>query len=73
MRTTVDLPDSLFRKAKITAAMRGITLKEVIIGAIEKEVSPAEKTDQPVRLPLVKMRKGNSLNLAGFDFDDLLA
>ena len=74
MRTTVELPDSLFRKAKITAATRGMTLKEVIIQAIEKEVDPsAEKAKHSTRLPLVQMRKGNPINLAGFNFDDLLA
>ncbi len=63
MRTTVDLPDALFRKMKVAAALRGVTLKEVIIHAIEKEVNALA----------LKMRAGNSINLNGFDFDDLLA
>ena len=63
MRTTVDLPDALFRKMKVAAALRGVTLKVVIIHAIEKEVNA----------PALKLRAGNSINLNGFDFDDLLA
>jgi hypothetical protein len=31
MRTTIDMPDELFRQAKATAAMRGIKLRELII------------------------------------------
>lgn len=74
MRTTVDLPDTLFRKTKVAAALRGVTLKEVIIRAIEKEVNaPALKAQKRVKLPLIQMRAGNSINLNGFDFDDLLA
>lgn len=30
MRTTIDLPDELFRLAKATAALRGIKLRELI-------------------------------------------
>ena len=38
MRTTVDLPEALFRKTKATAALRGFTMKELIVQALEKEV-----------------------------------
>jgi hypothetical protein len=36
MRTTVDLPDTLFRRAKATAAIRGVSLKDLLITAIER-------------------------------------
>ena len=38
MRTTVDLPDSLFRQMKATAALQGISIKELITTAIETEI-----------------------------------
>ena len=39
MRTTIDLPDPLFRKVKATAAHKGLLLKEFIAAALLREVS----------------------------------
>jgi len=36
MRTTLDLPDGLFRKAKLQAVHEGIALKEVVTRALER-------------------------------------
>ena len=38
MRTTIDLPNALIRKAKIKAAKEGITLKELFIKSLEAEL-----------------------------------
>lgn len=38
MKTTIELPDELFRKAKAVAALRGKTLKEMITAALEREL-----------------------------------
>jgi hypothetical protein len=75
MRTTVDLPEALFRKTKATAALRGFTMKQLIVHALEKEVEgqAVEKKGKRVTFPLIRMPKGKKLNLDGFDFDDLLA
>lgn len=77
MRTTIDLPDELFRKTKVTAALRGSSMKALIVRAIAREVSGTASTEaaahRRVKLPLVRLRKGRKLDLRGFDFDDLLA
>lgn len=39
MRTTVDIPDDLLRRAKVRAAERGIKLKDVFTAGLEKELS----------------------------------
>jgi hypothetical protein len=77
MRTTVDLPDALFRRTKALAALRGSSMKELIVSAVEREVggqNPAEGGQSPrvVRLPLMHLRGRRQLDLSGFDFDDLL-
>ncbi|MCU0726315.1 MAG: type II toxin-antitoxin system VapB family antitoxin [Planctomycetes bacterium] len=36
MRTTVEIPDELFRKCKATAALRGASLKDVVREALEE-------------------------------------
>lgn len=38
MRTTVDIPDEVFREAKIAAARRGVSLKELLRQALEREL-----------------------------------
>ncbi|WP_340104759.1 hypothetical protein [Rhodohalobacter sp. 8-1] len=39
MRTTIDIPDSLMKKAKKQAIEEGITLKEFFTRTLEKELS----------------------------------
>ena len=75
IRTTLDIPEDLFRKTKATAALRGSSVKDLIVQAIEKEVGSAVQAGagKRVAFPLVRMPKGKKLNIEGFDFDDLLA
>jgi hypothetical protein len=39
MRTTIDLPDDLFRRAKAEAAHRGIKMKDLFASVLEKELA----------------------------------
>lgn len=77
MRTTIDLPDTLFRKTKATAALRGSTMKELIVRAVEREVDSSLQRDQhkvrPVKFPVMVWKGKKKVDLSGFDFDDLLA
>ena len=48
MRTTVELPDDLLKRAKSRAAADGISLREFFIGAVERQLAPAKvKTRRP--------------------------
>jgi len=74
MRTTIDMPEPLFRKTKAVAALRGSSVKDLIIQAVEREVTkpmPAARRKR-IELPLIKSWKGRKLDLTGFDFDELL-
>lgn len=42
MRTTIDLPDKLFREVKATAAARGLKLKELVISALQTAICTPE-------------------------------
>ena len=44
MKTTIEMPDELFRKAKAVAALRGQTLKDLITTAMERELTAADAT-----------------------------
>jgi hypothetical protein len=39
VKTTIEIPDELFRKAKATAAIRGESLKELIREALETSLA----------------------------------
>lgn len=47
MRTTIDLPDALFKEAKSVAALRDLTLREVVVRALQRELRDGRST--PVR------------------------
>jgi hypothetical protein len=51
MKTTVEMPDALFRKAKATAAERGIPLKDLLADALREHLHRAavgSSVNQPV-------------------------
>jgi len=48
MRTTIDLPDALFRRAKAEAALRGYHLKDLIADALRVALNnPAAPGGKP--------------------------
>jgi hypothetical protein len=75
MRTTIDMPDALYRKTKAVAALRGSSMKDLIVRAVEADVNqppvPSKKPNR-VKLPLIRATKGHKIDLTSFDFDDLL-
>ena len=73
MRTTVDLPDDLFRKLKATAALQGMSLKQLITRAIEAEIAkPRESKGYRVKLPLIRSKRPGTLDLTNTEIEDLL-
>lgn len=73
MRTTIDLPDLLFRELKAAAASRGTSLKNVIQRAVEAEIHSEErKAGRRVKFPLLPSKKPGSLNLTNAEIEDLL-
>ncbi len=47
MKTTLEIPDSLFRQAKAEAARQGIPLRELVTEAIADKLSRKRVHDQP--------------------------
>jgi len=59
MRTTLELPDALFRKVKAKAAMDGLTLKELLANYVHnglKNAPPAPHAGRRSKLPVIKRR-----------------
>ena len=41
MKTTIDIPEGLYRRAKIRAVETGRTLKNLVLTSLEKELDPS--------------------------------
>ncbi len=74
MRTTIDLPDPLFRELKAIAARRGTSLKTVVRAAVEKEIQRMEdNVGRRLKFPLLSSQEPGSVNLTSAEIDDLSA
>ena len=65
VRTTIDLPDAVFRKAKAVSSLQGTTLKEFITRAVEHELagSAVRLESRRVEFPLVRSKRPGSVRV----------
>jgi len=64
MRTTVDIPDSLYRDLKSKAASEGRSVKELILRGVEIELQlKPTRRRRPVSLPLVRSKQPGTVAL----------
>jgi len=76
MRTTIELPESTYRKGEEAARARGVTIEDFILRAFERELEAETLTacsSKRVVLPLLSSKEPGTMDLRDFDFDDLLA
>ena len=59
MKTTIDIPEPLYRKAKVQAAIQGVTLRAIVLAALKKDFDPAVRS------------AGRAEDDPHFDIDDL--
>ncbi len=58
MRTTLDLPDPLFRELKAESALRGMKLKELVADLLRRGLAHQQQVSTPgQRSPLPVIRK----------------
>ncbi len=70
MRTSIDLPDQLLKKAKLEAIERGLSMKDLIIQALEKELSGDAEPKQSVWKSLKGKGSATGLDAETSGFDD---
>ena len=64
MRTTVDIPDHLYRRLKTAAAAERTSVKEIVLRAVEKQIRAESSIENhPVQLPIVKSKRPGHLRL----------
>jgi hypothetical protein len=47
MKTTLEIPDPIIRKAKVKAAERGIPLRQFVTEAVQEKLAAAKPADKP--------------------------
>jgi hypothetical protein len=63
VRTTVDIPDPLYRELKRKAANEGRTVKELILRGVEQELRGRRRRGKRVSLPIVSSKTPGTLDL----------
>jgi hypothetical protein len=66
MRTTVDIPDPLYRQMKVYAATEGTTIKEIILEAVVSRLHAGHVSapaPPKAKFPVVRSKKPGSLKL----------
>lgn len=60
MKTTIEIPESLFRQAKARAALEGISLREFLLRGLQLAVqsAPVAPERSRVRFPLIRAAAG---------------
>jgi len=77
MRTTLDLPDDLLRRAKARAALKGISLKQYFTSALSMYEDPsASRCDSgqsgPIALPLIVSERKAVYRIEPEEIEDAL-
>ena len=65
MRTTVDIPDAMYRQLKAKAASRGCSVKELVLKGVEKELNTTQRKKKRVNPPLVRSKLPGKLRITG--------
>ena len=67
MKTTLEIPDPLFRRAKAAAAARGQTLKQLVNEALRDKLAKPETESQPGWMKHFGAMKDHSAELRRID------
>ena len=67
MKTTLESPAPLFRKAKAAAAARGQTLKQLVNEALREKLTKPESAGQPGWMKLFGAMKEHAVELRRID------
>jgi hypothetical protein len=74
MRTTVDIPDPIYRRLKSAAALRGCSIKKLILRGVKIELEGQEnkRKKKLVKLPVIESKKPGWLRLTNKKINEVL-
>jgi hypothetical protein len=74
MRTILDIPDSLYRRLKSAAALRGCSVKDLVLRGVKAQlqINGGKCRKKPVRLPIIASKCPGSLKLNNCKINEIL-
>jgi hypothetical protein len=74
MRTTVDIPDPIYRRLRSRAVSEGSTAKELILRGVEQVLKDKKKTSRKrVKLPIVRSKRPGELQIDNAKIYDVIS
>jgi hypothetical protein len=74
MRTTVDIPDPIYRRLRSRAVSEGSTAKELILRGVEQVLKEKKtKARKRVKLPIVRSKRPGELQIDNAKIYDLIS
>jgi hypothetical protein len=75
MRTTVDIPDPIYRQLKARAAREGSSAKKLILRGVEQLLrgDSRKASDKRVKLPIIPSKRPGTLQIDNAAIDDILS
>lgn len=66
MGTAVDIPESIYKRLKSVAALRGCTVKDLLLRGVQAELEGAKgrRRRKSIRLPIIDSKKPGWLRLS---------
>jgi len=72
VRTTIDIPDEIYRRLKVKAAIEGQTVREIALRGIQREIEePAAKPVRRLAEPILKSYAPGSIRVDNEQIYDL--
>ncbi len=74
MRTTVDIPDPIYRRLKSAAAIQGCSVKELVLRGVKAELegTRGRRRGRAIRLPIIDSHKPGWLRLTNRKVNGIL-
>lgn len=73
MRTTIDIPDEIYRKLKVKAAVEGETVRQIALRGIQREIDGlAGKPVRRLAEPILKSYAPGSIRIDNEQIYDLI-
>jgi hypothetical protein len=73
VRTTIDIPDAMYRRLRARAAREGSSAKALILRGVEEILSDRVTASRRVTLPIVPSRKPGSVRLDNARIYDVIS
>lgn len=74
MRTTVDIPDPIYRRLRSRAVSDGSTAKELILRGVEQVLKDKKrKSRRRVKLPIVRSKRPGELQIDNAKIYDIIS